>query len=172
MFAGTIADVFRPCGKRVEEVYDFSLILGGSLLLALCAQISVFLPFSTVPITGQTFAVLLIGAMLGSKRGGLSVLVYIVEGASGLPVFSGGRAGAMMLAGPTGGYLIGFVAAAYVVGCLAERNWDRKISSSILAMVLGSIVIYFFGAAWLSVLAGVKAAIVTGVLPFIIGDII
>jgi biotin transport system substrate-specific component len=98
---------------------DASLIVGASLLVALMAQVSVPLPFSPVPITGQTFAVLLVGAALGAKRGSASLLLYLLEGAAGLPVFAGGGAGPATFLGPTGGYLIGFVAAAWLVGALA-----------------------------------------------------
>lgn len=170
MIEGTIVDVFRPCGKKIEQAYDISLILAGSLLLAVSAQISFFLPYSPVPVTAQTFAVLLIAAMLGSKRGSLCMVMYLIEGTMGLPVFSAGRAGPAMLLGPTGGYLIGFVAAAYLIGLLAEKNWDHKITRSIFAMVLGNLVIYLFGVTWLSLFAGIKAAIVSGLYPFIIGD--
>jgi biotin transport system substrate-specific component len=107
----SVAGVFRPCRKIYAGLYDISLIVGGSLLIALCAQTKIWLPISSVPITGQTFAVLMLGALLGSRRGSLCALAYIIEGAAGLPVFAAG-AGLAVLSGPTGGYLAGFVPAA------------------------------------------------------------
>ena len=166
----TVADVFRPCERKLAGLYDIALIFGGSLLIALCAQIAIGWP---VPFTGQTFAVLLTGALLGSRRGVLSVLVYLAEGVAGLPVFSMGRSGFVMLLGPTGGYLVGFVAAAYVTGLLAEKGWDRRVGTTILAMVFGNAVIHAFGLAWLCCLMGVNRTVLTvGLYPFIVGDIL
>src|SRR5687768_13758188 len=123
----TYADVLRPAERTRALAYDILLILGGSLLLALSAQIVV--QKVPVPITGQTFAVLLVGALLGSRRGGLSLLTYLLEGAAGLPFFAGGTGGIAKLTGPTGGYLIGFMVAAFAVGLLAERGWDRRVET-------------------------------------------
>jgi biotin transport system substrate-specific component len=168
----TIAGVFRPARKTYAGFYDFALIIGGSLLIALSAQVKVPLPFSPVPITGQTFAVLMIGALLGSRRGSLCALAYIIQGAAGLPVFAFG-AGPAVLAGPTGGYLAGFVVGAYVTGFLAERGWDRRVGTTILAMVLGNLGIYSFGLVWLCCLIGVgKAVLAVGLFPFIVGDLL
>ncbi len=167
----TVADILRPCGKTQARLYDTAVILCGSLLIALAAQAKIVLPFSPVPITGQTFAVLMLGALLGARRGALCVLVYLAEGALGLPVFAGG-VGVAALVGPTAGYLAGFVAAACLVGLLAERGWDRRVGTTILAMVLGNITIHVFGVVWLSFLMGVKAAMAVGTYPFIIGDIL
>ncbi len=167
----TVADVLRPYAKRYAALYDIILIISGSLLIALCTQARILLPFSPVPITGQTFAVLMLGALLGSRRGGLSVLLYIAEGAAGLPVFALGG-GLPILFGPTGGYLLGFVPAAYIVGLLAERGWDRRVSKTILAMILGNIVLYTFGLLWLSRWVGINRVFITGLYPFIIGEIL
>ena len=105
MIAGlTIADLVRPAEKRQARAYDAALVAGGSLVIAGSAQIAVGLP---VPVTGQTFAVLMMAALLGSRRGLLCVLAYLAEGLMGLPVFSQGRAGAAMFFGPTGGFLLG-----------------------------------------------------------------
>ncbi len=168
----TVADLLRPCEKRRAVFYDVALIIGGSLLIALCAQVKIWLWFSPVPITGQTFAVLMIGALLGARRGSLCVLAYLVEGAAGLPVFAGvGRAGLAVLLGPTGGYLVGFVAAAYITGLLAERGWDRRVGTTILAMALGNAAIYVFGLLWLCCLMNINKTILTvGLYPFIVGD--
>lgn len=168
----TIAGTFRPAKKAYAGFYDIVLIIGGSLLIALCAQVKVPLPFSPVPITGQTFAVLMMGALLGSRRGSLCALAYIIQGAAGLPVFAFGG-GPAVLAGPTGGYLAGFVVGAYVTGALAERGWDRRVGTTILAMVLGNLGIYSFGLVWLCCLMGIsKAVLVTGLYPFIVGDLL
>jgi biotin transport system substrate-specific component len=177
MIAGlTIADLARPSEKRVARLYDVALILGGSVVIALCAQVAIGYP---VPITGQTFAVLMVAALLGSRRGVLCLLTYIAAGALGLPVFAQGKAGLVALVGPTGGYLAGFVAAAYVVGTLAERGWDRRVLTTILAMVVGNLVIYSFGLTWLSCLArlfgaslGSAGVLVVGLYPFLIGDVL
>lgn len=168
----TIADLLRPSEKISAAVYDIALVIGGSLLIALCARVKVLLPFSPVPVTAQTFAVLMIGALLGAKRGGLAALAYIVEGASGLPVFALGGGFAVLL-GPTGGYLIGFIPASYVTGFLAQKGWDRRIGTTILAMIFGNIVIYTIGLLWLSRLMGIsKSVLSVGLYPFIAGDLV
>ncbi len=169
----TYADVMRPSLRRHALVYDLALILAGSLLIALSAQLAVKLPFSPVPITGQTLAVLLIGALLGRRRGALAVVVYIGQGVLGLPVFAGGAAGWARLAGPTGGYLVGFVLAAYVVGLLAERGWDRRPATTVAAMALGNAVIYACGLVWLSgFVGGMDKALTLGMTPFLVGDLL
>lgn len=168
----TYADILRPSAKRLALFYDFALVLGGSLFIALSAQIAIPLPFSPVPITGQTLAVLLSGALLGSRRGGLCLLAYLAEGLTGLPVFAGGTAGLSHLLGPTGGYLVGFVVAAYITGLLAERGWDRRIITTFLAMLLGNIVIYAFGLPWLARFSGVERVLSLGLYPFIPGDLL
>ena len=150
---------------------DLVLIFMGSLLIAAFAQIRIPLPFTPVPITGQTFAVLLVGAALGSKRGLLAMLLYICEGALGLPFFAGGTGGLQVLAGATAGYLIGFIAAAYLIGLLAERGLDRSVKTSIIPFLVGTLIIYLFGVAWLGILMGsFSKAIVAGFLPFLVGD--
>jgi len=151
---------------------DVALVLGFSCITALCAQISFWL--GLVPITGQTFGVLLSGALLGSRRGALSQLSYLAIGATGIPYWFalGGPIGIARLIGPTGGYLIGFVAAAFIVGLLAERGWDRRVWTAIPAMFAGSIVMYIFGLAWLSNFVPKGAILEVGLYPFIVGDII
>ena len=126
-----------------------------------------------MPLTGQTFGVLLTGMALGSRRGALAVALYVLEGAVGLPFFAGGAAGLVKLLGPTGGYLFAFPIAAFVAGLLAERGWDRKPLTTVLGMLLASLTIFFFGALWLSrFVGGIIPATVQGVLPFLPGDII
>ena len=168
----TVADLLRPSEKRLAGFYDVTLIIGGSLLIGLCAHTKVWLPFSPVPVTGQTFAVLMIGALLGARRGCLAVLAYIMEGAAGLPVFALG-AGPAVLVGPTGGYLFGFIPAAYITGRLAENGWDRRIGTTVLAMVFGNLAIYSFGLLWLCCLTGFNTMVLTlGLYPFIVGDMV
>jgi biotin transport system substrate-specific component len=170
--SATIADLLRPCERRRALFYDISLIIGGSLLISLCAQVKILLPFSPVPITGQTFAVLMIGTLLGSWRGSLCVLTYIVQGVAGLPVFALGG-GFAVLIGPTGGYLLGFIPAAYITGWLAQKGWDRRIGTTVLAMVLGNIVIYAFGLFRLCCLTGINRAVpAVGLYPFVVGDLL
>ncbi len=150
---------------------DFILVLGGSLFIALSAQLQIPLPFSPVPITGQTFAVLLLAALLGSRRGVAAIATYVLLGVLGLPVFAGGVAGAARLVGPTAGYLLGWFPAAFVVGRLSEKGWDRKAWSMALAMLIGNAIIYLMGALWLQRFVG-SAVLETGVLPFIPGDLL
>lgn len=153
-----------------QRARDILLVVGGSLLVAGMAQVRIPLPFTPVPITGQTFAVLLVGAVLGSYRGVASLLLYLGMGLVGLPVFAGGASGVTTLLGATGGYLIGFVLAGALVGALAARGLDRRIPSAFLAFLAGEVVIYIFGIAWLSVFLGFRQAILAGLVPFLIGD--
>jgi biotin transport system substrate-specific component len=153
---------------------DLGLVVLFSLLTAVTAQFAVRLPFTPVPITGQTFGVLLTGALLGGWRGFAAMLLYVGEGLAGLPVFApGGREalGMAALLGRTGGYLIAFPLAALVVGFLAERGWDRTPSQTLAAMAAGSGIIYLLGAGWLALrFMPPAAAWLQGVLPFLPGD--
>lgn len=155
-----------------QKLRDLLLIAGGALLVALFAQIRIPLPFTPVPLTGQTFAVLLVGAALGARRGFASLGLYLLSGLAGLPVFAGGAAGMTHLFGPTGGYLLGFVAAAYVIGWLAERGLERSLRTSLLPFALGTLIIYALGAGWLALYVGPQAALAKGVLPFLPGDLL
>jgi biotin transport system substrate-specific component len=158
---------------RSTAFFDGALILIGSLLIALMAQISVPVPFTPVPLTGQSFAVLLVGASLGARRGALAVLAYLAEGLVGLPVFApGGAWGVARLLGPTGGYLVGFVAAAACVGWFAERSWDRQFAKAWLAFFCAHSLIFLFGVAWFSGFVGLRDAIGTGYLPFLPGELL
>jgi len=152
---------------------DAGLILAGSLLVAALAQPEIHLT-PNVPVTGQTLGVLLVGATLGSVRGGLSMLLYLAEGAIGLPFFAGGESGVPGLAFATGGYLWGFVAAAVVVGFLAERRWDRTLPGAIAAMFVGEVIIFAIGVPWLAQAVDLSAddALAFGLYPFIVGDVI
>ena len=142
---------------------DIGLVIGFSLLTALMAKIAIPLPFTPVPITGQTFAVLLTGALLGSRLGTATMLAYILEGSVGLPVFARATPASY-------GYLAGFVAAAFIVGWLAERGWSRDVLRSVLAMIAGEVAIYVFGLAWLSRYVGWGQVLALGLFPFLIGD--
>ena len=168
--APTLSTRYFP--RSAAWMRDLLLVLSGALLVALLAQVRIPLPFTPVPLTGQTFAVLLVGAALGSKRGAGSMTLYTALGALGLPVFAGGAAGLAYLAGPTLGYLVGFVVAAFVIGKLAERGLERNLRTSLLPFFIGTLVIYAFGAGWLAILFGVEKALALGVLPFIVGDVI
>ena len=147
-----------------------ALILGAAFSLLVAAQLQILLPFSPVPVTGQTFAVLLLAAIYGSKRGPAAVLTYLILGFSGLPVFAGGAFGAARLLGPTAGYLVGFLGAAWIVGSLSERGWDRQPWSAAASMIIGNLVIYAVGVAWLRMFVGWESVLTTGVLPFLAGD--
>jgi biotin transport system substrate-specific component len=184
----TLADRLRPLGRRQSDVsggsgapgavrsavlsYDLPLVLGASCVIALAAQLAIQLPFSPVPITGQTLALLLLAAALGRVRAAAAALCYLAEGAAGIPVFAGGSAGAHVLAGPTGGYLVGFVPAAWLVGALAERGFDRHPATTAIAMLIGNAVVLLCGASWLAVFVGPDRAVMLGVLPFLIGDVV
>jgi biotin transport system substrate-specific component len=146
------------------------LVVGGAAFVAVMAQARVGLPFTPVPVTGQTFAVLTTGALLGSRLGALSLLTYWVAGLLGMPVFSGWAGGWATAGGPTGGYLLGFVAAAFVVGWFAERGWDRD-HRAVVPMLIGSVVIYVFGLTWLVWFVGADDVLQLGLLPFILGDV-
>ncbi len=148
---------------------EIPLLISANLLLVLTAYIEIPLAFSPVPITGQTFGVLLIAMALGRVRGTGVVVAYLLEGAAGLPVFAGGAAGAHHLVGPTGGYLIGFAAAAWIVGFLADSGWDRGYLKSIFAMTIGHAVIFTAGLAWLSRFVPAEGLLAAGLTPFLIG---
>ncbi len=166
LFFPALAQAVWP---RRSWVRDIALVLAGSWLVALAAQIRI--PLWPVPVTGQTFAVLLAGALLGRKRGALSLLAYVGQGSLGLPVWAGGAGGIARLAGPTGGYLAGMVLAAFVVGWLSERGWDRRFATAALAMLLGNMAIYALGLPWLANFVGWGSVLQAGLLPFIVGDV-
>lgn len=149
------------------------LTLVGSAVLTLSARLSV--PFWPVPMTMQSLAVLLIGAGFGLRLGTATVVLYLIEGAVGLPVFAGTPMHGLGLAymmGPTGGYLIGFVAAAALVGFFAERGADRSVPKLLGAMTLGHVVLFGFGYAWLAYLLGKDLAFTAGVEPFLVGTVV
>mgnify|MGYP001150535748 CR=1 FL=1 len=150
------------------------LAVGGSLLLWASARLQV--PFYPVPMTMQTFVVLMIGAAYGWRLGAATVALYLLQGALGMPVFAGTPEkgiGLAYMVGPTGGYLIGYVAAAAVTGALAGLGWDRRVSTTILSMLAGTAVIYAFGIGWLGMVVGWdKPVFAWGLTPFLLGDLI
>ena len=159
---------------RLEKniIFDVVIIIIGSVFVALSSQLAFYLPFSPIPITGQTFAVLFIGAVLGSRRGGLSLALYVLEGLIGLPVFAGGTGGMAILFGPTAGYLVGFIPAAILVGYLLEKGFSRNRISMFFALLFGSIVIYLFGVFRLLSFVEYEKVFMLGIAPFLVGDVI
>jgi biotin transport system substrate-specific component len=173
----TIGDFLVPI--RVSERINararhLALILLGTLLIALAAQVSIPVPGSPVPITGQTFGVLLSAGALGFRRGIAASALYLALGAIGLPVFAHGTHGTDVVLGATGGYLVGFIFAAGVVGRLAELGWDRNLIGGFGAMLIGSALIYAVGIPWLMVVTGanLSTAVAEGLTPFLLGDAI
>ncbi|MBF4606432.1 biotin transporter BioY [Curtobacterium sp. VKM Ac-1393] len=162
-----LADALLPR----TAVVSTALVLGGALLTAGAAQVSV--PLWPVPLTGQTLAVLLVGSALGARRGALSMLVYALLGIVGLPVFAGGSAGVGVLVSPSGGYIVGFIAAAALVGWIAERFGDRPLRNSVLSFALGTVVTFAAGMAWLAVSLGLdlQQTLEYGLYPFVIGGV-
>ncbi|MFI5609002.1 biotin transporter BioY [Amycolatopsis sp. NPDC051903] len=148
---------------------DLALVAGGAVLTGAAAQLVIPVPGSPVPMTGQTFAALLVGASLGMRRGAASMLLYLLVGAAGVPWFQGATAG---LSGASAGYIVGFVFAGAVVGALARRGGDRTPLRTVGTMVLGNVVIYAFGVPWLMAAAGFdfSTAFAKGVVPFLLGD--
>jgi biotin transport system substrate-specific component len=173
----TLADVARPAQNAL--LWDAALVVLFGTAMAAFARIAIPLPFTPVPITGQTLGVLLTGALLGSRRGALAMLVYLGEGLLGLPVFAGGTsawspsvAGVPVIIGPSAGYLYSYPIAAFVVGHFAERGWTRSFKKSLLAMLAGEAAIYAIGLPWLALYVGARNAVLLGLLPFIPGDAI
>ena len=185
----TLAQRLLPRAGVLERplVRSSLLAVAGTALLALCARLSFPIPTTPVPITMQTFAVLLLGALYGPRLGALTMLLYLAEGLAGLPVFAGGRSAwspssipvLPVIVGPTAGYLLAWPLAAALVGALARRGWDRRVRSAIPAMLLGNLVILLCGFAWLAgatyLLTGalnIPALLAASVLPFLPGDAI
>ncbi|MET0146300.1 MAG: biotin transporter BioY [Ilumatobacteraceae bacterium] len=165
---------FRIGPRQVNALRAAALVVGGALFTAALAQVTLHLSWTPVPVTGQTFAVLLVSASVGMRLGVASQALYVVLGAIGLPFYAGGDGGWTVATGATAGYLVGFVLAAAVVGRLAERGQDRTVLTSLPAMLFGSAVIYACGATWLAIDLDVSAtkAIELGVTPFLLGDAI
>jgi biotin transport system substrate-specific component len=165
----TLADVAWPHAGVLQNLV---LIGGASLVTAAAAQLAIPVPWSPVPITGQSFAVLLTGATLGMRRAFFAQLLYLAEGAVGLPFFAGGAGGAAIFAGPTAGYLLAFPFAAALTGSLAERGWDRRFGGTFAAMLLGSALILALGLVVLTRFLPADRLLAAGLLPFIPGDLV
>jgi biotin transport system substrate-specific component len=157
---------------RGRVAADMLLVVGASMLIALAAQIAIPLPFTPVPLTLQPLAVILVGVTLGSTRGAAAAALYLLEGASGLPVFAEGHGGAIWLAGFTGGYLLSYPFAAWVSGFVSERGWGNSMLRAITGMLLSLGIIYLGGWAWFATLTNARYAFVNGVAPFVIADIV
>jgi biotin transport system substrate-specific component len=159
---------------RTDLLTDALLVVAGTALVSIAAQISISLPFTPVPITGQTFAVLLVGASLGAVRGTASLLLYLVAGIAGAPIYAHHDRGWDVIVSASGGYIVGFVVATAVTGWLAERrHWDRRFSSSVSAMLTGNVIIYLVGLPWLAVVlnTNLDKTLEYGLYPFVPGDI-
>jgi biotin transport system substrate-specific component len=173
----TIADFLVPIrvGERMgTRLRHVALIAIGALFIFVTAKIAIPVPGSPVPITGQTFGVLLVGGALGFRRGAMSIALYVLIGLIGLPFFAEGKGGVSVILGATGGYLVGFLIAGSVVGRLAELGWDRRIIGALGAMAIGNVVIYLVGVPWLMAVAHLDLAngIAKGLTPFVLGDAI
>ena len=157
----------------LDSVRSAGLVIVFSLFIAAAAQFSIHI--GPIPITGQSFAVLLTGALLGSRLGAAAVIAYLIEGAVGLPFFApGGAPGILRFFGPTGGYLIAFPAAAFITGAFAEHGWDKRYHTAVAAMAIGSLIILLGGWAWFAMLTNTPpvAAFKLAVWPFLAGDVI
>ena len=159
----------RLDGRSVA--WKVGAVVLGSLFLALSSYIEV--PMVPVPVTMQTFAVTLIGALYGWRFGALTIAAWLVEGAAGFPVLAGGAAGVQHFAGPTGGYLFSFPVVGAAVGWLAERSWNgNRVMLAFAAMLFGNLLCLVLGTAWLAVMIGAEKAITFGFLPFIVGGLL
>ena len=159
-----------PIDKNVLEMFK---ILIGSLTIGFLAQLSLPVPFSPVPITGQTIGVVLVGSLLGSKKGALCILLYLMEGGLGLPVFANMSAGAHVLIGPTGGYLWGFIIGAMIMGYSKEKNLISSFLNCFLACLVSTTTIILIGTFYLSFFVGdINKALVLGLYPFLVGDVV
>ena len=159
-----------PVDKNILNVF---MIIIGSLSIGILAQASIPIPFSPVPITGQTIGVVLIGSLLGAKRGALCIILYLVEGSLGLPVFANMSSGPHILIGPTAGYLWGFVIAAFIMGTLKEKQFLQNQFSCFLACFICTTIILIIGAFHLAILTqDINKGLTLGLYPFLIGDIV
>ena len=157
---------------RGHALTNVALVIAGSAIIAIAAQIAIPVPFTPVPLTLQPIAVLLVGAALGSTRGAAAASLYLLEGLSGLPVFAQGHGGPLWLVGPTAGYLYSYPFAAFLSGWFSERGWGNTIPRAIGGMLIALAVIYLGGWSWLAIGVGPRAAFTMGIAPFAIGDAI
>ena len=171
---GSTFTLRRAIFPRVSVLTDVLLVFGGALFVALFAQISIPLPFTPVPITGQTFAVLLVAGALGTVCGTASMGLYMLMGMVGMPVYADRMHGLEVIKGASGGYIVGFLVAGLVVGFLADRGWDQKFSSSVTMMLTGNVFIFVIGVIWLQQVLHTDLAdtLKYGLYPFVPGEIV
>jgi len=155
--------------KTISLIKDAFFVLSFAILTGICAKLKI--EIGPVPITMQTFAVLLSGALLGSKKGALAQITYLLLGLAGLPWFARGG-GMTYIFSPTFGYIVGFILASYLVGWLCENGFDREIKRTILAMLVGNVLLYIPGILWLARFVGFEKALEVGLYPFIFGDLL
>lgn len=165
-----VSTVIAEMPRKSSLARDLVISLGMSVVIALFAPISIPLPFTPVPIGTQAQVVLLLSVLLGSRRAVMAVFFYLVQGMIGFPVFSGGIGGVLHFVGPRGGYLLGYLVAAWVTGWIVENGKKGMPLQAFRAMLAGNLVIYFCGVAWLSSFVGWKNACLLGVVPFVVGD--
>lgn len=163
---------FPRVAKENVWFKEIATILGASILIALSAPLAIRLPFTPVPIVLQNHVILLMAALLGSRRGTLAVLAFLAQAAAGLPVLASGKFGPLVFAGPTGGYLLGYIVSAYLVGLLMEKCKTRSSAKTFGALCAGSLAIYLFGVIHLAGFIGFQKALLLGVVPFILGDLV
>ncbi len=166
----TLVSTLWPARPTSRLARDGALVLAGALALAVSAKVQV--PFYPVPMTLQSLVVLVLAAAYGLRLGAATVALYLVEGLLGAPVFAGAVAGPAYMAGPTGGYLAGFLAAAALIGYLADRGWDRSWPGLLAAMTIGHAVIFALGFGWLATLIGPDKAFALGVAPFALATVV
>ena len=168
----TIPSIIGDRLVRGRVAADVLLVVGASMIIALAAQVAIPLPFTPVPLTMQPLAVILVGAALGSTRAAAAATLYLLEGASGLPVFAQGHGGAIWLSGFTAGYLFSYPFAAWLAGFVSERGWGNSIIRSVIGMIAAQIVIFLGGWSWLAALTNAQYAFEAGVAPFILADLV
>lgn len=174
MTASTLAP--KPCFSTLDLqtrplVWKVGAVIVGSLLLALSSYVEV--PMFPVPMTMQTFAVALVGALYGWRLGGITIITWLIEGAFGMPVLAGGATGIHHFVGPTGGYLFAFPIAGMIMGLLAERGWNgHRVWLAFAGMLVSNVLCLILGAAWLGVLIGAEEALMAGVIPFLAGAVL
>lgn len=168
----TIPSIVGERLVRGRVAADMLLVVAASALIALAAQVAIPLPFTPVPLTLQPLAVILLGAALGATRGAAAAALYLLEGASGMPVFAQGHGGAIWLMSATAGYLFSYPFAAWLAGFVSERGWGNSVVRSITGMLAALTVIYLGGWSWLAMLTSPQVAFTQGVAPFVLADIV
>jgi biotin transport system substrate-specific component len=172
MNATTIPTVLSERVARGRVLTNTLLVIAGSAIIAIAAQIAIPIPFTPVPLTMQPLAVLVVGIVLGSRRGAAAAVLYLLEGLSGLPVFAQGHGGPLWLIGPTAGYLYSYPFAAFIAGWFSERGWGNHIARALCGMLIALAVIYAGGWLWLALIAGPRGAFAMGIMPFVIADVV